>query len=331
MKYYQDTAFSQLHATINGNSSVNCPEKLHINLVCRKHCDPLSANAPDKQMPLAVFKGLIDETAQYVKNYALANGGEALFLKDFEKRLLYIRQNKLSNATIDLHTFGEALTPDNISLLRDNSVKVNVSFCSPTNNLHTKISGKSNFVNICENLQKLASAYNNVDISYTPALYVRIHKLNQNKLLAMTRLAKELGIRKIGFWLLNNPAYKAAVPSKMLRKELEEVYRFVDKSGMLLWLYPLRVGNHVFSGTQYRPVSNYILNTNCCAPVVSSMVDYNGDVYTCHERSIYIDNINNNSFIDIWRGQRYEYMRNIVNAPEHMPEKCKTCQWANRK
>ncbi|MDD3001781.1 MAG: SPASM domain-containing protein, partial [Candidatus Riflebacteria bacterium] len=330
MKYYQDTAFNQLHATINGNSSVNCPEKLYINTVRRKLCDPISVNIPENHMPFAVFKKLIDETAQYVKSYALVNGGEVLFLNDFEKRLLYIKHNQLSNATIEIHSYGDALTTENIKFLHDNLVKVNVSFCAPTNNLHTKITGRSNFNKVCENLQELVSVYNDVDPSYSPALYIRIQKLNQNKIFAITRLAKELGIRKLAFWILNDPTYKAALPSKELRRELEEVYKFIDKSQMLLWLYPLRVGNYIFSGTQYRPVANYILNTSCCAPVISSMIDFDGAVYSCLERSIYIDNINNNPFIDIWRGQRYEYMRNIVNSPGQMPEQCKKCQWANR-
>jgi len=322
-----------MQACSGGQVSLECPEKLYLditqdcNIYCRMCRDSLEITG--KTMPYNLFCRLIDETAPYVKGYALFNSGEPLLLKDFRERVDYVKSKKRLDCSIEISTNGILLTDDMIDFLRSREVRVCVSFDGSDKETFEKIRCGANFDRICDNLQKLSSAYSDVVIQNAPSIYVTIQKDNQTQLLKIAELVHSLGVRNMSFGFVNFPSEYAPDMDKM-RAEIEKTTEFINNHGMLNSLYPTKVGDYVWWGDKYLHKENFIIDAYCNAPFVSAAIRHDGDVYLCCNVSEYVDNVSDKSFLEIWRSERFNKLRAAVNSDNDMPDRCRQCWWVNR-
>ena len=323
MKFYTNNSFSQMQACLSGQVSLNCPQKLYLditqdcNIACKMCRD--SVQITGKIMPLELFCRLVDETAPYVTSYSLFNWGEPLILKDFRERVNYICSKKRADCDIDISTNGTLLTSDMIDFLRSMNVMVIVSFDGADKVTFENIRRGADFEKVCENIRNLVKAYSDLPIEKSPEIYVSIQKDNQNQLLAITKFAHSLGIKRVGYGLVTAPTEYAAETTEGLRNEIERAVEFINNNGMLNSLYPTKVGDYLWWGDKYVHRSNFIVDTNCNAPFINVSIAYNGDVYLCYSYGEFAGNVQDKSFTKIWQSAKYDELRKAVNSDTDSP------------
>ena len=333
MKYYLDNTYSHMQACSGGQASLECPEHLYLDLTqdCNLFCQMCrdKIEIAGRTMPFDLFGRLVDETSLYVKRYSLFNSGEPLLVEDFCERVAYVNARKRADCSIEISTNGMLLTDSMIGFLHSHAVSVIVSFDGADKETFEKIRRGANFERICGNLRKLADAYADTPIGKSPQIYVTMQKDNQGQLPRIAALAHSLGVRQMGFGLVNVPSIYAPDCNENLRAEIEAAAACLDARGMLNCLYPTRVGDYLRWGDRYVHMDHFLLDSRCPAPYVSAAVRYDGDVFVCCNQGEYVDNVSDKSFWEVWRGARFHALREAVNS-EAMPSKCRQCWWVNR-
>jgi len=95
-------------------------------------------------------------------------------------------------------------------------------------------------------------------------------------------------------------------------------------------LYPVKVGEYVYSGDKYVPAEDFIIRKRCDAPLINAVVRYDGEVCLCCNFGAEVENVTDKNFLKIWQSPRYNELREAVNNPESMPNPCRRCWWVNR-
>lgn len=334
MKYYINNSYEQMQACSGGQVTLDCPEKIYLDITrdCNLHCrmcrDGLEITG--KTMPFDLFRRLVDETSPYVKSYSLFNWGEPLVVTDFRERVNYVNSVKRVDCSVDISTNGMLLTDDMIDFLHSNEVNIIVSFDGADKETFEKIRCGAKFEQICDNLQKSSIAYAGMPIQKSPHIYTSIQKDNQNQLLKIAQLVHSLGIKHMGFGLVTAPLEYAPDVGEKLRIEIEKTSAYMDAHKMLNDLYPTRVGDYLWWGDQYIHMDNFLLDCRCNAPLVSTSIAYNGDVFLCCNVGELVGNVSDKSFMEVWRSKKYNELRSAVNSDDAMPNRCRHCWWANR-
>jgi pyrroloquinoline quinone biosynthesis protein E len=323
-----------MQACFGGQVTPDYPYKLYLDLTqdCNLYCKMCreKVEVGGRTMPYDLFCRLVDETAPFIKSYSLFNWGEPTILKDFRERVSYICSRKRADCKIDISTNGMLLTDDLIKFLREQNVSIIVSFDGADKNTFEDIRRGSDFDYICGRLEVLSKVYADVPVFESPEVYTSVQKDNQHQLLAIARLVHSLGIRRMGFGLVTEPAECAVETNRNLRNEIEKTAEFLDSHNMLNSLYPTKVGDYLWWGNQYVSKDNFIVDTSCNAPFINASIAYNGDVFLCCSFGEFVGNVNNKSFLTVWKSARYNELRQEVNSDRNMPDRCKNCSWFNR-
>ena len=335
MKYYTLNSYMQIQADINGASAVCCPEKLYLDITedCNLHCKMCRDNiqADGKQLPMTLFKRLIDETSPYCKSYSLFNWGEPLILKDFKERVQYVHEKKRFDCNIEISTNGTLLNDDMINFLRAYEIRVIISIDGADKSVFEKIRCGANFGQMCENAKKLNRTYEDAFLDFAPASYTSVQKENQNELSKIAKMVSSLGFRRIGFGLVVAPMEFSPCFDEKLCLELQRAYETVRTNEMFLEMYPTRIGDYVYWGDKYVPAEDFVVRTRCDAPLVSASVRYDGEVCLCCNFGASVgNNIADKNFLDVWQSPKYNTLREAVNSPPDMPNPCRRCWWVNR-
>jgi radical SAM protein with 4Fe4S-binding SPASM domain len=324
----------QLHADIGGAAGLSCPEKLYLDITedCNLRCPMCrdEVKMDGKTMPMELFKRLIDETSPYCRSYSLFIWGEPLILSDFRERVQYTYAKKRLDCNIEISTNGMLLTDDMIRFLRRYEVRVIVSFDGANKDTFEKIRLGADFKRVCDNAKKLNSAYEDTPLDIAPATYTSIQKDNQSELDKIALKVSALGFRRIGFGLVIAPALFAPCFDERLCRELQNAYRTAEQNELFIELYPTKVGEYVYMDDKYVPAEDFVVRTRCDAPLVNSVIGYDGEVCLCCNFGAAIGNVTDKSFLEIWQSQRYNELREAVNDPENMPNPCRRCWWVNR-
>lgn len=283
-----------------------------------------------KNMPMALFCRIIDETSPYVRSYSLFNLGEPLLLNDLRERVRYVNRKKRQDCHVELSTNGMLLNRDWIDFFVEEGVELLISVDGADRSTFESIRRGADFERVMKNAEEAAMAYREFPAHRSPSFYISIQKDNQRQIAEIFRLAFSLGIRRVGCGMVTNPPSCVPCQDEALCHELELAYRFTDEHHMFLDVYPTKVGDFVFADGKYRPISHYIVNTVCHAPLVSAAIDYSGDVYLCCNGGARVGSLLDSGFLELWRSDRYERLRSAVNAPDEMPERCARCAWFNR-
>mgnify|MGYP000853095296 FL=1 len=335
MKYYVNNSYKQMHACLGGQAAMDFPEKIYLDITqdCNLYCgmcrDGLEVTG--KTMSFDLYCRLVDETAPYVKSYSLFNWGEPLMVKDFRERVLYINEKKRHDCVVDISTNGMLLSGDMIEFLREQDIVVTVSFDAADKATFERIRGGSNFRRVCDNLRALSKAFSRVPINRAPGIYTTVQKDNQRQLTEIAKLASSLGARRMGFGLLTAPRAFCPTVDPLLLAEIENLAAYLDAEAMLNDLYPTRVGDYLWWGSQFIHKDSFLVDDTCNAPLVSASIAYNGDVFLCCNVGAQAGNVAAKSFREVWLSEKYNELRQAVNDRNSMPGPCKVCAWFNRR
>ena len=334
MNFYLGNSYSHLLACTGGGVSLRCPEKLFLDITedCSLRC-PMCRDAvrmEGRTMPMELFRRAVEETAPFVKSYSLFLWGEPIVLRDFRERVRYVRERMRPDCVIEISTNGTLLTSEMIGFLRENEVSVIVSLDSADEATFEKIRRGARFGQVCQNARNLAEAYADAPLELAPCSYTTVQRDNQEGLKEISILAAELGLRRIGFGLLTGPARFAPALGEALCRALEAAYDAAAQNGLLLELYPTRVGNWLCWGGRYVPKEGFWVDGHCPAPFQNAVVRYDGAVCLCCKYGAAVDNMNERSFSEIWDSAEYDALREAVNTPGKMPPACINCPWVNR-
>ncbi len=334
MKYYLSNSYELLQATNDCGDCMICPQKLYLditqdcNLWCRMCRDKRDVSG--RTMPIDLFKRIVDETSPYVRSYSLFNWGEPLLVKDFCERVCYVNQRKRQDCNVEISTNGTLLSDQMINFLAANQIKIAISVDGANKTTFEQIRRGANFEQVMRNAKETARAYGEVSAHELPEFYVSIQKENQNQILDIIKLGFSLGIRRFGFGIVTSPPIYAPDQNQSLCDELEQAYQFIDDHSLFLSVYPTKIGDYIYVDGKYQNAAKFVVNTVCNAALVSATIDYKGDIYLCCNVGDCVGNLSNFRFLDVWKSERYNQLRNDVNSLSNMPQKCKECAWFNR-
>lgn len=334
MKYYCNNSYELMQADGDCGDCMLCPQKLYLDLTedCNLWCKMCREKKSicGRTMDAALFQRLVDETAPFVRSYSLFNWGEPLLIREFRQRVRYVNQKKRRDCTVDISTNGMLLNKSMINFLVQERVFVTISVDGADKTTFEAIRRGADFERVMQNAQSAAAAYGKFPPHQSPSFYISIQQENQNQILKICTLARDLGIKRIGCGIVTSPKEFAPDQNKALCRELEKAYQFIEDNGMFLDLYPTRVGDYVYADGRYQAASNFLIHTICHAPLVSATVDYTGDVYLCCNAGACVGSVSEGSFLELWKSARYNQLRKQVNIPSEQPKKCKACAWFNR-
>lgn len=334
MNYYLDNGYAQLLACTGGGASLRCPEKIFLDITedCNLRCPMCrdEVRMEGRSMPMELFCRVVDETAPYVKSYALFLWGEPLVLRDFRERVRYVRARMRPDCVIEISTNGMLLDAGMAGFLRENEVSVIVSIDSADEAVFERIRCGARFGQVCENVRSLAAAYADAPLALAPRSYTTVQRDNQQGLKEISLLAAELGLRRVGFGLLTGPARFAPDLDEALCRALEDAYGAAAQNGLLLELYPARVGDWLYWGGRYVPKEGFWVDSHCPAPFRNAVVRYDGEVCLCCNFGAAAGSVKGCSFAEVWGSGEYDALREAVNTPEKMPPACRKCSWVNR-
>jgi len=291
-----------------------------------------------EQLDIEVLKRFIDEVAVVNKKIGvILTGGEIMLYKHFEELVMHLRSKKMN---IYLLTNG-SLIKNRIQFLMENVVACNISIDGPEE-FHDAIRGKGSFNTICENIGLLMEAkkkakkmfpFININMvlsptnyrsargflkslrerfpdanvvlhdTHTPWMKKRDMSVNFSPLLYTTQERGEAYVQQMKRDLNCDvsPAWQGfveseiAIDTQVLKKDLEELWaeEGMDYSG------------YVDIHDYYTDINNVFGRSKCVAPFHELVIRRTGDVYPCVDLPDYkLGNIYNESFHDIWEGDR---------------------------
>ncbi|MDD4415023.1 MAG: radical SAM protein [Oscillospiraceae bacterium] len=332
--YYLQNSYKQMQADINGSATVICPEKIYLDITedCNLHCTMCRDKVEmlGKTMPMELFKSLVDETSPYCKSYSLFIWGEPLVLNDFRERVQYVHAHKRADCNVEISTNGMLLDDNMIRFLRRYEVRVIVSFDGANKSTFENIRTGAHFERVCKNVKTLNQAYEDTLLDIAPATYTSVQRNNQKELSGIVKTVSNLGFRRIGFGLVTAPANYAPCFDEHLCRDLNDAYLSAEREKMFIELYPTKVGDYVYWGNEYVPLENFVVGTRCDAPLCNAVIRYDGEVCLCCNFGASVGNVTNKSFLEIWKSQKYDELREAVNDHDAMPNPCRGCWWVNR-
>lgn len=310
-----------------------------------------------EQLDIDVLKRFIDQTAVVNKKVGvILTGGEIMLYKHFEELVLHLRKHKMN---VYLLTNG-SLIKNRIQFLLENVVVLNISIDGPEA-YHDAIRGKNSFNTICDNIelfliekkrQKKMFPFVSINMVLSPTNYksakefipslrerfkdatVILHDthnpwtkkrdiaVNFSPLLFTTPERGKAYAEQMKEHLNCDvsPAWQGFVEESIdidtewLKRDLQEIWRSegVDYSG------------YVDIHDYYTDINNVFGRSKCVAPWHELIIRRTGDVYPCVDLPDYkFGNIYNDSFQEIWEGERAQIFRNYMKTDNLMM--CNRC------
>jgi|GEM_PF-1486215 len=301
-----------------------------------------------EQLDIEVLKRFIDQVPKSRSPIGvILTGGEVMLYKHFEELVTHLRSKKMN---VYVNTNG-SLIKKRIPFLIDNTVVVNISIDGPEE-YHDAIRGKGSYQTICENIEALIAEKKrrrkmfpfisvnmvlsttnyksakdfipalrerfkdatvvlhdtknpwqrrrDISVNFAPLLYT-----TQERGLAYAHQMKEHLDCDV------SPAWQGFVEESIpidtewLKRDLQAIWESegVDYS------------DYVDIHDYYTDIDNVFGRSKCVAPWHELIVRRTGDVYPCVDLPDYkLGNINQDSFEDIWEGERAgrfrDYLRN---------------------
>ncbi|WP_068774894.1 radical SAM protein [Paenibacillus sp. FJAT-26967] len=312
-----------------------------------------------EQLDINVLKSFLDDVTAVNKNLGvIITGGEPMLYKHFTELVEHLRSKK---ANIYLLTNG-SLIKNKVQFIMENIVALNISIDGPEE-FHDSIRGKGSFKTICENIDALIeekrkrnkmfpfinitmvlSKYNYRSIKdFMGALRERFKDANvvlhdsKNPWMKRRDLSvnfapllftsQERGMSYAAQMKENldcdvSPAWQGFVEetidtdfdTAILKSDLEEIWQSegIDTSSF--------VDIHDY----YTDIDNVFGRTKCVAPWHEMVIRRTGEVYPCVDFPDYkYGNIYENSFQEMWEGERAVKFRNYLKTSNLMV--CNRC------
>lgn len=285
----------------NSNSDkVLFPESILIEPTCRCNlrCPVCftgrNDTPPTADMPLSLFKKIIDEIAGKCREIGLYNFGESFLHKDIFAMIEYAKANGLYiyvSSNLNLPKFYM----ERMVLSGLDELTVSVDAASEESYKKFRVGGDYNL--LIDNIREIVKFKKTHNV-LTPKIELQfiIMSHNEDEVEPFQELAKELGVDSVHFKTLNLRGYedlKSFLPSDRYSRYAEDV----------------------------KPVNK------CDWPFKSLVINCDGNVKTCcylgHKDIYTMGNVNNESIDDIWQGKKYsDFRKQMLNNKSEMPVCC---------
>jgi radical SAM protein with 4Fe4S-binding SPASM domain len=310
-----------------------------------------------EQLDIGVLKRFIDQVADNNRKIGvILTGGEIMLYKHFEELVLHLRSKKMN---VYVNTNG-SLMKKRIPFLIENVVVVNVSIDGPEE-YHDAIRGKGSYQTICDNIEALIAEKKrtkkmfpfvsiNMVLSTTnyksakyfiPALRERFKDtsivLHDTKNPWMKRRDIAVNFAPLLYTTSERGHAYAAQMKEHLNCDVSPAWQgFVEESIDIDTEY-LKMDLQEIWGSEgvdysdyvdihdyYTDIDNVFGRSKCVAPWHELIVRRTGEVYPCVDLPDYsFGNINEDSFQELWEGERAVTFRNYLKTDNLMM--CNRC------
>lgn len=306
------------------------------NLKCIM-CDNESYSSEKKDFPVDLFHRILPllKTAEEVNFFLI---GEPTLS---ENLIRYLNETKEYSFLPKIFINGTVLNEDILRTFDERGVFVNISIEAATRKIYEMIRVGASFEHFESNTRKLVEKYNHrkndrFHLRFSSSIAID----HISEVLNIIEFANKMGIRDIfiaaiDMWLVSNRHLvcdsKKAVYYFKKGKELADKYR-------IRFSFPAKIGDFVIEDNNNwkdfpLPIDKYsneyveAYNTNpitkdCGYPWIQTVIRANGDVLSCCQRKHYMGNLNENSFDEIWNGDKYQTIRAQSNFQYCFGTKC---------
>jgi len=287
------------------------------NLKCEM-CIREKVGVPIGSMSFNEFKKILSKLDSLFKIH-LSGQGESFINKDIFKMIDYANKKGI---TVFFTTNGTLLNKNTIKkICRLDIGEIGVSIDSTNPQKYEKIRKGAKFEKVTENIKNLAKEIkkrNKKTILSTSAV---IFKDNIEEIPEFIKLAKKLGIKKMGFQTIQEKEdykdkYNKGIETinsskfkKKLKEKIEEAKKLGEKLGISV----------IFDETK---------SPGCIWPWRSVYITWNGHVTPCCKildyRKPYFGNLLKEDFWKIWNGKQYQLVRKLLRERK-APYPCRGC------
>ena len=243
-------------------------------------------------MEYKLFKKFIDDVETFKPEVILHHSGESFLHNDLFK---FIRYAKKKDFKVGMTTNGTLLSKNNFEILTTGIDGINISFAGVDDEDYINVRNKDTFEKIKNDTILLASKKISGNVKTKININIILTDDNKDKIQKFKNYFESIdGIDKVIIRNLMNWHGKVSVDS--LACQPDELKNMVlnIKEMFLIKITGLCPAVYLSAGVL------------CDGTVVPCCVDFNG--------SIPLGNINNQTFLDIWNGKRYQTLRkNLKN------------------
>ncbi|MGQ3685409.1 MAG: SPASM domain-containing protein [Candidatus Loosdrechtia sp.] len=349
-QYYRKDSLESFPQCIQFPTGTRC------NIKCRFCTGRDGENTKSyKDLSLVEFRLIVDNKGwegafKRCETVALYGWGEPLFNQDYEKIFDYIADN-FSGLGISICTNGILFNQKwSEKIIAINNSEVNFSVNAATKETFRKITGSNQFERVITNIRELTDLRErhktknpHISLSYV-ATTENIRELPQFVNLSANLKADSVLVQDI--MMLTEDTKRLSLTNE---PELAcEIFRLAEEQAKKRRISFLSYVTHqvdYFSkspeltidqniSSQFNTIGNntvpspYFTSTDCFDPWERMMIGADGEVFPCCRSGYFqgtsFGNIYKQSFLDIWNGETYRYIRKTINT-SNPPQSCAIC------
>lgn len=333
--YYQKDILESRPIILQVPTGTRCNLKC---VFCTNREGKASENYKDLSLEEFLSLNLPLNSASVVQLYGW---GEPLINPDYEKMFDYIVSN-FNGITLSISTNGVLLNDKWISkLILYNNSFINISINAATPESYGLIMKQNKFEKVINNIKKLDDARKQVKESKTFILlsFVAINQ-NIDELPKFVEIASEINAgvlvqdlmvmeeRHGDLSLMLNPEKARNVFKLAQQKAFEKKVPF---SSYITHPVDYFINNDFDLTSNINSAVTEVLPQliqpppgHCYEPWQRMPIGSDGTVCPCCRSSMIMGNLYDESFLDVWNGDMYVYLRQTVNTP-YPPEECLSC------
>jgi radical SAM protein with 4Fe4S-binding SPASM domain len=290
-------------------------------------CQVSSPNFESKNMDLETFKKIILQNKQLIK-IKLQGMGEPLVNKYIYEMISFAKNHGVATEII---CNGSMLSKKNIDYLLNNKLaKLTISIDGATKEVFEKIRVKSNFNEVISNSKNFYNSIKNKLIRPEFSAWSTIQRDNFDQIEEIASLAKEVGFDNLTYQLFltgwGKEEWEKVNNEKNINYKDQKIKSIFDNVIKKYSDKNFKIG--VFEEN----LLNF--NKKCSWPWNSAYLSAKGNVVPCcivgDPLVVNMGNINDKSFIDIWKSEEYQKLRNNISN-NRLDDFCKNCYFETKR
>ena len=275
---------------------------------CNLNCPicPTGGGSSKRQkgyLSLENYKKIMGELKDYLLSVYLTNYGEPLLNKDLFNMISY---NKVNGVKTVIATNGHFLTKSNVKKILDSGLEdITVALDGIDQKTLVKYRKNANFKTVYNGIKHLVSERNKVHSNLKIHLQFIVMKHNEDQIDNMREIVKKLGVDSLyikTLWVKEKKHIDLYLPHNKIYR------RYLIEGGNLIWK-----GSH---------------KKGCSKLWTESVINWNGNVVPCcydFYENLAMGNVFENSFMNIWNGEKYIQLRKNVLNSKYSLLICKDC------
>jgi len=280
-----------LGAELTNFCNLNCPE-------CNSGSGLMTRNRGF--MSVGLFEKIIKELGAYLYNINLYFQGESMLHPQFFSIL-----GKCRNINSTLSTNGHFLSAENAEeIVRSGLGKLIISLDGMDAKTYSSYRQKGDFEAVVNGIKYISEAKKRNDSRLKVIIQFLVNRKNEHQIMAARQFAKEMNaaLHLKSMQIINRDSYDSWLPSS------------------------IKYSRYRKAGGEYEIKSN--LPDRCARLWFNPVITWDGKVLPCcfdKDADHVMGDMNEDSFMDIWNGQKYRLFRKNVMARRSAVDICRNC------